>query len=85
MTHPCHNFNGGLTPHPLVPHIPVNWANISSGNGLSPVRRQAITWTNAHLLPIGPLRTNLSEIWIEIKKFIHQNAFETVGDVAAIL
>ena len=25
----------------------VNWVSISSGNGLSPVRRQAITWTIA--------------------------------------
>ena len=25
----------------------MNWAIIGSGNGLPPVRRQAITWTNA--------------------------------------
>ena len=32
----------------LVPHIyaSVNWVGIGSGNGLSPVRRQAITWTD---------------------------------------
>ena len=32
-----------------VTHIytSVNWVSISSGNGLSPVRCQAITWTNA--------------------------------------
>ena len=41
-----------------------NWVNIGSGDGLSPVRRQAITWTNAALLSIGPLWTNVSEIWI---------------------
>ena len=45
-----------------------NWVNIGSVNGLSPVRRQAITWTNAGLLSIGPLRTNFSEIWIKIKQ-----------------
>ena len=35
-----------------------------SGNGLLPVRCQAITWTNASLLSIGPFETNFSEIWI---------------------
>ena len=42
---------------------------IGSGNGLSPVRRQAITWTNADLLSIGPLETNYSETQIKIQKF----------------
>ena len=32
-----------------------------SDNGLSPDRRQAIIWTNAGLLSIGPLRTYFSE------------------------
>ena len=40
-----------------------------SGNGLSPIRRQAITWTNADWLLIGPLGTNFSEIRIEIQNF----------------
>ena len=35
-----------------------------SGNDLSPVRRQAITWTNAELLQIRLLGTSFSEIWI---------------------
>ena len=39
---------------------------IDSDNGLSPVRRQAIIWTNAGMLLIGPLGTNFSEILIEI-------------------
>ena len=39
-----------------------NWVNIGSGNGLSPDRHQAITWTNADLLSIGPLGTTFSEI-----------------------
>ena len=42
---------------------------IGSDNGLSPDRRQAIIWTNAGLLLIGPLRTNFSEILIEILTF----------------
>ena len=36
---------------------------MASGNGLSPVRCQAITWTNTDLLSIGPLGTNFSDIW----------------------
>ena len=39
---------------------------IGSDNGLSPDRRQAIIWTNAGTLLIGPLGTNFSEILIEI-------------------
>ena len=39
---------------------------IGSDNGLSPRRRQAVIWTNAGILSIGPLRTKFSEIVIEI-------------------
>ena len=42
---------------------------IGSDNGLSPERRQAIIWTNAGLLLIGPLGTNFSEILIKILTF----------------
>ena len=42
---------------------------IGSDNGLSPDRRQAIIWTNAGLLLMGPLGTNFSEILIEILTF----------------
>ena len=42
---------------------------IGSDNGLSPGRRQAIIWTSAGILLIGPLRTNFSEILIEIYTF----------------
>ena len=42
---------------------------IGSDNGLSPGRRQAIIWTNAGILLIGPLGTNFSEILIEIYTF----------------
>ena len=47
----------------------VNWVSIGSGNGLSPVRRHAITWTNAGLMSIRPLGTIFSEIQIKITKF----------------
>ena len=42
---------------------------IGSDNGLSPGRRQAIIWTNAGTLFIGPLGTNLSEILIGMQAF----------------
>ena len=46
-----------------------NLTIIGSDNGLSPARRQAIIWTNAGLLFIGPLGTNFSEIVVEIITF----------------
>ena len=42
---------------------------IGSDNGLSPTWWQAIIWTNAGILLIGSLGTNLSEILIEIHTF----------------
>ena len=38
---------------------------IGSDNGLPPDRRQAIIWTNAGILLIGPMGTNFSEILIK--------------------
>ena len=43
--------------------------SIVSDNGLSPGRRQAIIWTNAGILLIGPLGTNSREILIRIRTF----------------
>ena len=40
---------------------------IGSDNGVSPGRRQAIIWTSAGILLIGPLGTNFSEILIGIQ------------------
>ena len=42
--------------------------SIGSDNGLSPRRRQAITWTNAKTLLIGLLGRNFSDLLIEIDK-----------------
>ena len=42
----------------------LNWVIIGSDNGSSPVRRQAIIWTNARILLIHTLGTNFSEILI---------------------
>ena len=59
-----------LTHWGRVTHICVNkLIIIGSDNGLSPGRRQAIIWTNAGILLIGPLGTNFSEILIEILTF----------------
>ena len=46
-----------------------NLTIIGSDNSLSPGQRQAIIWTNAGILLIGPLGTNFSEILIEIYSF----------------
>ena len=46
-----------------------NLTIIGSINGLSPDRRQAIIWTNAGILLIGPLGTNFIEILIKIITF----------------
>ena len=51
-------------------HICVGDLTITgSDNGLSPGRRQAITWTNARILLIGPLGTNFSEMLLWIQTF----------------
>ena len=68
MNHMC-LFNI-LTHWGRVTHICVgNLTIIGSDNGLSPYRRQAIIWTNAGILLIGPLRTKFSEILIGIQTF----------------
>ena len=42
---------------------------IGSDNGFVPGRREAIIWTNAGIMLIGPLGINFSEILIEIHVF----------------
>ena len=71
-----------------VTHICVSTQTIiGSDNGLSPGRRQAIIWTSAAILSIGPLGANFNEIVIEIGYiFIQENAFKNVvRKMAAIL
>ena len=59
-----------LTHWGRVTHICVGKLTIlGSDNGLSSGRRQAIIWTNAGILLIGPLGTNFSEILIGIQTF----------------
>ena len=60
----------GLTHYDRVTQICVGkLTNIDSDNGLSPGRRQAIIWTNAGILLLGPLGTNFSEFLIVIHTF----------------
>ena len=48
-------------------------------NGLLPGRHQAIIWSHAGILSFEPLRTNFSEILIEIHIFLlKKNAFGNV-------
>ena len=59
-----------LTHSGRVTHICVGkLTTIASDNGLSPGRRQAIIWTNAGILLIGPLGTNFNETLIVIHTF----------------
>ena len=69
IAYPCHYF-GQSTHWGRVMHICVSKLTIiGSDNGLSPDRRQAIIWTNAGILLIGPLGTYVSETLIEIHTF----------------
>ena len=76
-------------PSPELCHLYawVNWVIISSGNGLSPLRRQAITWANAGLLSIGLLGTNFNEIRIGILSFSFKKMHLKLSsaNIAAIL
>ena len=50
-------------------YVSVNWVSIGSGSGLSPVRCEAITWTNVVSLSFELLGTNFSEIWWKTQNF----------------
>ena len=59
-----------LTHWGRVTHICVGKLTIiGSHNDLSPERRQAIIWTNAEILLIGPLGTNFNGTIVEIQTF----------------
>ena len=67
---PCFPRVNELTHWGRVTHICVGKLTIiGSNNGLSPGRRQAITWTNVRILLIRPLGTNFSEFLIGIQTF----------------
>ena len=54
-----HVTHWGRVTHKCVGNVTI----IGSDNGLSPVRRQAIIWTNDGILLIGPSGTNFSKIY----------------------
>ena len=69
LHHPCHSrvmqtFNS-LRPSDAYMQLTI----MDLDNGLSPDRCQAIAWTSAGILSIGPLRTHFSEILIETLTF----------------
>ena len=65
-----HLSQDALTHWGRVTHICISKLTITgSDNGLSPGRHQAIIWTNAGILLLAPLGTNLGEIWIEVYTF----------------
>ena len=63
--HRCHLTHWGRVTHICISQLTI----IGSDNGLSTGWRQAIIWTNAGILLIGPLGTNFSEILIAIQSF----------------
>ena len=54
-SHLSHKTHWGRETHICVDKVTI----IGSDNGLSPERRQAIVWTNAGILLIGPLGTSM--------------------------
>ena len=69
---------------PSAIYMSVNWVSIVSSNGLPPVRRQAITWTNAVNCNLrDKLQWNSNH---NTKLFIQENVFENViCEMVAIL
>ena len=83
----CSNSNA-LTHWGRVTHICiVKLTIIDSDKGLSPGRHQAIIWSNAGILLIGPLGTNLIEILIGIQTFSFRKMHfdDVVCEMASIL
>ena len=68
-----------LTHWGRVTHICVSTQTIiGSDNGLLPGWRQAIIWTNAGILLIGPLGTNFGEMLIKIHIFLSRKSIWNV-------
>ena len=54
----------------------INWSNIGPGNGLPPIRRQAITSTNAELLYANPMEKNFVKYKSKYDDFYWGKCFE---------
>ena len=63
----------------------LNWVIFGSGNGLSPVQRQAISWTNTGLLSIELVGASFSGIWILSFSFKKMQLKRLSAKMAAIL
>ena len=76
-------FTEGRVMHMCISKL----TNIGSDNGLLPGWRQAIIWTNAGMLLIGPLGTHRSEILIETDIFSFKKTLLKMpsANMAAIL
>ena len=71
LRHASNMLKGCITCWGRVMHICVIKLNIfGSDNRLSPGRHQAIIWTNAGILLIGPIGTNFNDILIVIHVFL---------------
>ena len=75
------SFNAKMAHWGPMTHICIsNLTIIGSDNALSPGQCQAMIWTNDGILLIWPLRTNSSEILIEIHTFSFKKMhFETLS------
>ena len=69
MMYPLYYTVSFISSPPSAAYASVNRVGIGSDNGLSPVRRQEITWTNAGVLSIGLIGTNVYGISIAILSF----------------
>ena len=67
------NYIRGLTVIVPLWHQMASWNLLvnSTGNGLLPIQSQAVGWTNADLSSFGYLGTNISEIWLKVKRMWH--------------
>ena len=68
----------------FTPYASVNMVSIGFGNGLSPVRHQALIWTNSWLLSIAHIRTNFNGNWITMLSFSFKKMHLSSAKVAAI-
>ena len=57
-------------------YVYINWVTVSSDDGSSPARHQAIIWINHGLLSIGPLPTKLND---NLNQNSHWTLFERFG------
>ena len=74
--------------HLISSHLILSYLVIDSYNGMSPVRRQGIVWTNAELLSIGPLGTNFGQVvkfkYFHSRKYIWKYRQKNVGHFVSV-